>query len=120
MRSSFASFAPAVAAAVALGPLASLAFAQIEVVAPDEVQSAAIAATADWFEVTPDHLSVFAAMARDWSTPALGCPEDGHTYAQVITPGYLIGVQTDDNAVALVHTDSTGTRAVVCEEPTEN
>lgn len=106
-------------AAATLALLTTPALAQTADNAPDEIQAAAVAAASDWFQISPDHLSVFASDARDWKSSALGCAEPDRTYAQVITPGWLIGVQSDDNYVALVHTDDTGARAVVCEDPTE-
>lgn len=106
-------------AAATLALLTAPAFAQTADNAPDGIQAAAVAAAADWFQIPPDRLSVFASDPREWTTSALGCPEPDRIYAQVITPGWLVGVQSDDNYVALVHTDDTGARAVVCEDPTE-
>jgi hypothetical protein len=47
-----------------------------------------------------------------WSDSSLGCPEPGVTYAQVITPGYLIELSTGGLTYE-VHTDLNG-RAVIC------
>jgi hypothetical protein len=48
----------------------------------------------------------------DWPDTALGCPEPGRAYAQVITPGYRVVVQAGAQVLE-VHTDEAG-RAVVC------
>ena len=42
---------------------------------------------------------------RDWPSPALGCPEEGRLYPQIVTPGYLVVVSVQ--AVQReYHTDS--------------
>ncbi len=40
--------------------------------------------------IYPDLIQVTSVTEHDWPTPALGCPENGHTYVQVIVPGYVI------------------------------
>ena len=47
-------------------------------------------------------LSVSAIETVDWPDSALGCPEDGGVYAQVISPGYQITVT--DGATSLEYT----------------
>ncbi len=42
--------------------------------------------------VDPSTLSIDSIEAVDWPDTALGCPEDGGVYAQVISPGYRITV----------------------------
>jgi len=42
---------------------------------------------------------------RDWPSPALGCPEEGRLYPQIVTPGYLI-VVTVQAVQREYHTDS--------------
>ncbi len=51
--------------------------------------------------------------AREWPDSALGCPQPGMMYQQVITPGYLVVLKAAGK-LHHVHTDSSG-RAVVCE-----
>jgi hypothetical protein len=57
--------------------------------------------------VSPDQLDVVQIEHQDWPDTSLGCPQPGHAYADVITPGYLIvvdvsGVRTE------FHTDERG------------
>ncbi len=50
--------------------------------------------------------------AEEWPDSALGCPQPGMMYQQVITPGYLVVLKTAGKLHS-VHTDTSG-RAVVC------
>jgi hypothetical protein len=51
---------------------------------------------------------------RDWSDASLGCPQGGRAYAQIIIPGFIITIDTDDLATEVqVHTDR-GSRAIMC------
>ncbi|RIK46109.1 MAG: hypothetical protein DCC58_04270 [Chloroflexi bacterium] len=63
--------------------------------------------------VAPEEVTVLDYRSEDWSSAALGCPEPGKFYAQVVTPGYRVrllvsGVERE------YHTDS-GRRAVSCD-----
>jgi hypothetical protein len=99
--------------AVALVASPVVAFAQEEV-PPDSVIEAALAAASDQLGVPTDNLLVVMSAQRDWGDSSLGCPEPGRAYAQIITPGYVVTVDTDDLATEVqVHTDR-GTRAVIC------
>lgn len=42
-----------------------------------------------------------------WSDSSIGCPEEGHFYLPVLTPGYSIGFQIGENHYRM-HTDQTG------------
>jgi hypothetical protein len=100
-----------VGAALIASPM--LAFAQEEA-PPDTVMQAALSAASDQLGVPTDNLIVTMSAQRDWSDSSLGCPEPGRAYAQVITPGFAVTVDTDDLAAELlVHTDR-GSRAVIC------
>lgn len=44
--------------------------------------------------VLPDEIKVKSAEAVEWRDASLGCPIPGVMYAQVITPGYLIVLET--------------------------
>lgn len=44
--------------------------------------------------VLPDEIKVKSAEAVEWRDASLGCPMPGMMYAQVITPGYLIVLET--------------------------
>jgi len=42
------------------------------------------------FEINENNITILKASKVDWPSPALGWPEDGVFYSQVITPGYVI------------------------------
>ncbi|MFQ5854746.1 MAG: hypothetical protein ACE5LU_03765 [Anaerolineae bacterium] len=54
----------------------------------------------------------------EWPTAALGCPQPGMMYAQVITPGYIVRLKTDDN-VYEVHVSKSG-HVVFCDAEEES
>ena len=51
---------------------------------------------------------VRSAEAVDWPDASLGCPQEGRSYAQIITPGYRL-VLSDGTADWEYHTDSRAT-----------
>jgi hypothetical protein len=63
--------------------------------------------------IAPKAVTLQATTTQTWPNAALGCPEAGKVYAQVITPGYRLDFAIDDQVYA-VHTDSDGTM-VLCE-----
>jgi hypothetical protein len=65
--------------------------------------------------VDPQAIRVVSADPRQWSSTALGCPEPGNVYAQVITPGYRI-VLGHAGKEYVYHTDRRD-RVVLCERP---
>lgn len=42
-----------------------------------------------------DAITVVSVEAVDWPDASLGCPSEGMMYAQVITPGYRVVLETD-------------------------
>lgn len=46
-------------------------------------------------DVVPDEITVKSAQAVEWRDSSLGCPMPGMMYAQMITPGYLIVLETN-------------------------
>lgn len=52
--------------------------------------------------------------AAEWPDSALGCPEQGGFYAQVITPGYVI-IVTGAGETLEYHTDITGSIITLCQ-----
>ena len=50
---------------------------------------------------------------RDWPDAGLGCPKEGESYAQVVTPGYRLTFERD-NTTYDVHTNIDGSQAVTC------
>ncbi len=59
-----------------------------------------------------DDVAVINAEAVEWSDSALGCPQPGMMYKQMITPGYRVTLEHDGRRYQ-VHTDD-GRRAVRC------
>lgn len=60
-------------------------------------------------------ITVVEATAVVWPDGSLGCPEEGMVYAQVLTPGYLIRLQSGDQEFE--YHASRGTEVVYCENP---
>jgi hypothetical protein len=52
--------------------------------------------------------------AEEWGDTSLGCPQEGHSYAQVITPGYRLVLEAGGKQFAY-HTDLDGRNVVSCE-----
>jgi len=79
----------------------------------EEALKAAIAALAEHTGLLPDQIEVVSIEAVEWRDASLGCPQPGYMYAQVITPGYLIVLQAD-NQTYEYHTDSKS-NVVLCQ-----
>jgi hypothetical protein len=62
--------------------------------------------------VAADQISVISAEATDWPDASIGCPKAGSAYAQVITPGYRIGLEQAQKQYEY-HTDLKG-QFVLC------
>jgi hypothetical protein len=61
--------------------------------------------------LSSDLVEVRRASPVDWPDSSLGCPREGESYIQVVTPGYLVSLQADGQVFS-VHVGSR--RAVVC------
>jgi hypothetical protein len=72
------------------------------------IVDAAITDAAAQLGISPEDITVVSIKAVDWPDTALGCPEEGGIYAQVITPGYRIEL-TDGTETLTYHTDLQGT-----------
>jgi heat shock protein HslJ len=54
---------------------------------------------------------------REWPDSALGCPEDGQVYLQVVTPGYeLVFSDASQSQTYSVHTGDDGNQMLLCED----
>ncbi len=97
-------------AAVALGSL--LLFGQDAL--PDAVIQLALATASAQLGVPADNLVLVNWADTAWPDSSLGCPEPGKAYAQIVTPGFVVTVDTDDGAAEVqVHTDR-GSRGAIC------
>jgi hypothetical protein len=85
---------------------------------PDDFQDypqpvvAAIDAAAAETEVNRNEVRVLSYEEREWPSTALGCPQPGFSYAQVVTPGYLVLLLADGTELTY-HTNLT-TGVVLC------
>ena len=79
---------------------------------PEAVARGAREEAARRLGVAPEAIALTAAQPVDWPDTALGCPERGRAYAQVIVEGYRVTARAGDRTVE-VHTDGRG-RAVSC------
>ena len=59
-------------------------------------------------------IQVVSVEAVEWSDSSLGCPAEGMDYAQVITPGYEVILQVDQDVYSY-HSDE-GLLMVLCGE----
>ena len=65
--------------------------------------------------VRADQIQVVSVSSVQWPTSALGCPQPGRMYAQVVTPGYRI-ILTVAGRTYEYHSDS-GRRVISCPTP---
>jgi hypothetical protein len=84
-------------------------------VAAQDVIAAARRAAAERLGIPPEQLAIERVESRDWSDSSLGCPQPGFSYAQVITPGYLIVISGAGQTLAY-HADTRG-QLVLCANP---
>lgn len=61
-----------------------------------------------------EELLLLKAQREEWSSAALGCPQPGREYAQVITPGWRLIVEGADGKRYEVHTAEEPTHFVLC------
>lgn len=85
-------------------------------------QSATVAAARDEaakaLGVPPEQATIEKVEPVQWNDASLGCAEPGKTAAQVITPGLRIVVVAGGQRRE-VHTDASGGRMVVCQNPSQ-
>ncbi|MDQ3856177.1 MAG: hypothetical protein M3281_07270 [Chloroflexota bacterium] len=84
-------------------------------VSPDRIESAAIEILARQLGVDPSGISVSSVVPKEWSNSALGCPEPGKAYAEVLSPGFLVRLASGGRTYE-VHTDAVG-KGLVCDRP---
>ncbi len=62
-----------------------------------------------------DTLTLISKEHAEWRDSALGCPEPGMMYMQVIVPGYKL-IFSDGTRAYEVHTGGQGTPAIWCDQ----
>jgi|GEM_PF-1078939 len=80
----------------------------------EEALAASIKDLSDQTGSSPDEIMLVSIEAVEWSDSSLGCPQEGFMYAQVITPGYKIVLETQGQQYNY-HTDQ-ATNVVLCQE----
>lgn len=85
-------------------------------VGPDEQQAvaAALQDAATHLGVAASEISVQQVEAREWGDSSLGCPQPGILYSQIVTPGFLIVINSRGKQLEY-HSD-TRARVVLCRE----
>lgn len=81
---------------------------------PGTVEATAAQSVSQILSIPVDQLKLLNKEEKEWSDSSLGCAEEGMMYLQVITPGFLLNY-TDGTNSYTVHTDTTGSKAVVCD-----
>lgn len=73
---------------------------------------------AKFLEVEEEKIEVVSSEAVDWANSALGAPEPGKFYFQVITPGFKVIYRAEGRTYE-VHTNQDGSQAVLVEPRVE-
>ena len=75
-------------------------------------------ALASFLEVAEEEIEIVSSEAVDWPNSALGAPEEGKMYFQVIIPGFKIIYEFEGETYE-VHTNNDGSQAVLVNPRTE-
>lgn len=78
---------------------------------PQPVQLA-VEAAAEEAGVAVEDVRLLGYEERDWPSTALGCPQPGFSYAQVVTPGYVVQLSAGGSQLEY-HTNLTS-NVVLC------
>jgi hypothetical protein len=83
---------------------------------PEEQQvvAAALQDAATQLGVAASELSLQQIEAREWGDSSLGCPQPGNLYSQIVTPGFLIVINSRGKQLEY-HSDTRG-RVMLCRE----
>lgn len=81
---------------------------------PEAVEAAA-AYVASELGAPAEDVSVVSFESVQWPSSALGCPQPGEAYLQVITSGYRVVVSVAGEPIE-IHTDAMGQNVVICED----
>ena len=82
---------------------------------PPELINTAQLQLALHLKASPANLSLQSANAKQWPDGALGCPQDGQAYPQVVTPGFLLIFTDAAQSVQYeVHTGGSAAQMLLC------
>ncbi|HNT75475.1 MAG TPA: hypothetical protein PKH77_10690 [Anaerolineae bacterium] len=79
-------------------------------------KDAAVNALMEKLNVTREAISIVSVEAVEWRNSCLGCAGPDENCLMVITSGYRILLESGSETYT-VHTNSTGSRTIVCEKP---
>ena len=79
--------------------------------------AAAIRQAAEAAGVTVDEVELRQYQMTEWPSAALGCPQEGQMYSQVVTRGFVVQVRVNGEVVRY-HTDMDAT-AIRCDNPSQ-
>jgi hypothetical protein len=83
---------------------------------PPELVGTAQVQLALYLKASPASLALQSANAKQWPDGALGCPQDGQVYPQVVTAGFLLIFTNAAQSVQYaVHTGSSAAQMLLCE-----
>ncbi len=82
---------------------------------PAEIETAARKLLADELDAIAGDFKLASSEGVEWSDASLGCPKEGHMYAQVITPGYKLIFDLAGSSHA-VHSNTDGSHMVLCAD----
>jgi hypothetical protein len=106
--------APAATAAASAAPTAGQGD-QASITPPQTLVDSAQVQLALNLKTSPANLVLQSAAAKQWPDGALGCPQDGQAYPQVITPGFLLMFTDATQSVQYpVHTDASAEHMFLC------
>ncbi len=100
-----------------IGTIITPAPTSTEVAIPSESESLVSQAIADLalrLQVTEEVIQAVSVEAVEWRDTSLGCPQPGMMYAQVVTPGYKLGLEAEGEKY-WYHTDA-GKYLVLCKD----
>jgi len=82
---------------------------------PQDLVRAAQRQLALYLKASPADLPLQSANAKEWPDGALGCPQDGQAYPQVVTPGFLLIFTDAAQSVQYeVHTGGSAAQMLLC------
>jgi heat shock protein HslJ len=83
---------------------------------PDALVAAARQRLGRYLGLVPDQLMLQSASRQEWPDGALGCPQEGAVYPQVVTPGFLLIFSNQDQSKTYeVHTGEQEQQMILCE-----
>jgi hypothetical protein len=83
---------------------------------PKQVLASVIEKLAKHLSLPQESIKIVSVRSVLWRNSNMGCPSQGGKAAQEIISGYVIVLEVDGNTYTY-HTDDTGRRAILCQQP---